>query len=68
MTLGKKPLEKNCEKRRMFSTPPKPNFNFLLIFFKLSANSFNLDCSTILLFGKELIVIRLFYDSGKEAF
>ena len=38
----------------MFSTPPKPNFNFSVTFNLLSANAFNLDQSKNLLFGKEL--------------
>ena len=38
----------------MFSTPPKTNFYFSVIFFLSSANAFNLDQSRILSFGKEL--------------
>ena len=38
----------------MFSTPPKPNFNFLFRFVLSSANAFNLDVSKFLLFGKGL--------------
>ena len=38
----------------IFSTLPKPNFNFSFICILLSANAFNLDQSAILSFGKEL--------------
>ena len=38
----------------MFSTLPKPNFNFSVPFILSSANSFNLNQSEILSFGKEL--------------
>ena len=38
----------------MFSTLPKTNFNFSVTFIVLSANTFNLDQSKILLFGKGL--------------
>ena len=38
----------------MFSTLPKPNFNFWVTSILSSANAFNLDSSKILSFGKEL--------------
>ena len=44
----------------MFSTLLKTNFNFLITFILLSASSFNLDSSKVLLFGKELRVIPHF--------
>ena len=55
MTLGKNPLKKLWEKEKMlvtsiFSTLPKPNFTFLSTLILLSANSFNLHKSKILLF------------------
>ena len=39
----------------MFSTLPKTNLIFSVTFILSSANAFNLDQSTILSFGKELM-------------
>ena len=43
----------------MFSTFPKPNFNFSFTFILLSANAFNLEQSKTLLFGKELRDVQI---------
>ena len=66
-TVYKLPFKKDCRKRRkcwklafslfptMFSTPPKTNLNFSVIFILSSANAFNLDHHKIWSFAKELI-------------
>ena len=43
----------------MFSTCPKSNFNFYVIFILSSANDFNLDQSKNLLFGKGLSQVSI---------
>ena len=55
----------------MFSTLPKPNFNYSLTFILLSVNAFDLDHSKFLSYGKELSLyhaIPTFNDPKEEGF
>ena len=47
----------------MFSTLPETNFNFWVTFILSSANAFNLDQYTNLLFGKELKAVLIQHHS-----
>ena len=50
----------------MFSTPPKPDFNFSFTFILSSACALNMDKSRILLFGKELTLLSTLRKASKD--
>ena len=52
----------------MFFTYPKKNFCFYITFILSSANTFNLDQSKDLSFGKELMTIKLILFSFNTGF